>query len=116
VKHALSVSGDFFGRHPILGMLAFNVVAVPVMVLIGFLIRYYTHWNMSTIIFCEALLILLVCKSCVYGNNELRGFGYWYRNDRNSERDTYFGAYQFAIKYGILGVSLFIISGLFGVS
>ncbi len=116
MKNALKVSDDFFGRHPILGMLAFNVIAVPVGVLIGFLIRYYTHWNMSTIIFCEALLVLLICKSSVEGNSGLRTTNNWCRDDVSAERDTYFGAYQFAIKYGILGVSLFLISGLFGVS
>jgi hypothetical protein len=113
MKNALTLSADFFDRHPILKMLAFNVIAVPVAVLIGYLICYLTHWDMSTIIFCEAILILVTCKSCISGNNELRTFGYWYRNDRNSERDTYLGAYHFAIKYGILGVSLFFLSAIF---
>lgn len=116
MKNALNISREYFGRHPFLGMLVFNVVAVPIAVLIGYLIQYWGHWDMSTIIFCEALFVLIICKSCVDGNSGLRTYNNWSRYDVNAERDTYLGAYHFAIKYGILGVSLFIISGFFGVS
>lgn len=102
----------FFEKHPILALLAFNLIAIPVFTLLGFAISYFGHWHLGMVLFLESLLILVVCYSAVNGNSHNNvGFG---RHNAASDTTHYFGAYHFAIKYGILGIGLFVLSGVFG--
>ena len=105
---------EFFSRHPILEMLAFNTIAFPIAIGIGLLIRHYSNFDFGTIIFAESLFVLMICYSCVNGNADSRMANTVYDRKILAEHDYYLGAYHFAIKYGILGVSLFLASGFFG--
>lgn len=102
----------FLEQHPILALLVFNVIAIPVSTLIGYFISRFGQWHFGTVLFAESMLVLVVCYSAINGNSRSNvGFG---RHNNESDSTHYFGAYNFAIKYGILGVGLFVLSGVFG--
>lgn len=105
---------EFLSRHPIISMLVFNVVAFPIAVVMGLIIRHFTHFNLGSIIFAESMLVLIMCYSSINGNAGFHSSKGFYDPNIVGEVDYYFGAYHFAIKYGILGASLFFASGLFG--
>lgn len=105
---------EFLDRHPIISMFVFNAVAIPVATIIGLIISYFSGFQSGTVIFVEAIIVLIFCYSAINGNSNSRtSLGVY---DRSTVTDTqyYLGAYHFAIKYGILGVGLFALSGLFG--
>lgn len=105
---------EFFSRHPIIEMLVFNAIAFPIVLGIGFIIKHYSNFNIGNIIFAESLMILIMCYASINGNADSRTAGNVYDSRIIAQHDYYLGAYHFAIKYGILGVSLFVASGYFG--
>lgn len=105
---------EFLDRHPLISILVFNLVAFPIAVAISFVIRHFTHFDIGNIIFAESMLFLVMCYSSINGNASSRSSFGVYDPNIIGENDYYYGAYHFAIKYGILGASLFFASGFFG--
>ncbi len=99
---------DYLDRHPIISMLVFNGIAIPLTVGIGLCGSQIMKWSPGYALFGEAIFILLICYSAINGSASLP------RRVDIADTTHYSGTYQFAIKYGILGVSLFVLSGVFG--
>lgn len=104
----------FFSKHPILEMLFFNVIAIPVATGAGIGISCYSGWDTGTVIFVESIFVLMICYSAINGNAGAKTAGFVYDRKVIADHESHYGAYHFAIKYGILGVGLFLMSGLFG--
>ncbi len=103
---------SFLGRHPILKMIIFNFISVIVSLCIAVFIQHKYHYKLGTVIFVESLFFLLLAYFSVSGNSRIRAETIMLQpKDTTSHLDSY----AFAIKYGLTGIILFAISGLYSV-
>jgi hypothetical protein len=92
-------------HHPFIAMLIFDVVVSVVSLCVGVLIHYQTGMTLSTVVFLESLIFLLIAQSSVMGNAKLRTESFTVYREFKTD-DSYNSAYLVALKYGLIGVIL----------
>ncbi len=104
----------YLDQHPIIAIIVFDFICFPITLLIGVAIEHFGHFGMGNIIFFESIFILMICSSAINGNSDSRMlFGQPVHTNMN-QHNYYLESYHFAIKYGSLGILLFLSSGYFG--
>ncbi len=93
-------------NHPLISLILFDIVVCALSLALGFFIQFKTGGDISTIIFLESMVFLLIAYSCFNGNAGLKG-----SNFKDYREFTHDDSSQLAslvvIKYGSIGVILF---------
>ncbi len=97
---------NFSAHHPLIGLVLFDIIGSALSIGAGYLIHFKTGWDLSTVIFLEALLFLLLAYSCINGNAGLKAENFIkYREFKHDDSSQL--AHLFSVKYGMIGVILF---------
>lgn len=97
---------NFSEQHPLLHLILFDLVVSALSIGLGFFIRSKTGWEISTIIFLEAMVFLVIAYFCFTGNASLKQTNFvQYREFKHD--DSSHLAEIVVIKYGAIGVILF---------
>lgn len=102
----MKVFRDFKDHHPLLYLILFDLIVSALAIGLGFFIQYRTGWEISTVLFLEAMVFLLIAYSCFTGNAGLKQSNFMaYREFKHD--DSSHLAEIVAVKYGAIGVILF---------
>lgn len=97
---------NFSDHHPLLYLILFDLIVSALAIGLGFFIQVKTGWEISTIIFLEAMVFLLIAYHCFTGNAGLKHSNFAeYREFKHD--DSSHLAEMVVVKYGAIGVILF---------
>lgn len=97
---------NFSDHHPLLHLILFDLVVSALSIGLGFFIRSKTGWEISTIIFLEAMVFLILAYFCFTGNASLKQTNFVQYREFNHDDSSHL-AEMVLFKYGGIGVILF---------
>lgn len=104
----------FSSRHPILGLIVFDICSISICLGLSFAISKLIGMNMGYILFLMALAVLPLAMDQLSNKSALVASRENLTAQHEIKLTAYKGSAYDMIKYGIVGIALFVLSGYFG--